>query len=111
VQVIPNVQFLSGQEVINLETSADRTSITGVHLRERGHLDRLTTINAELIIDASGRSSKLAQWLRELDYTLPETGETRATIGYSSRYYQMPPHFDRHLGAILAEGSTEEGIY
>lgn len=111
VQRLPNVHFLSGQEVIDLETSSDHSRITGVHLRERGHTERQTTIKAGLVIDSSGRSSKLAQWLRELGYTLPETGETRATIGYSSRYYRMPPHFDRQLGAILTEGSYEKGIY
>ncbi len=111
VQALPNVRFLSGQEVIALEISADRTRITGVHLRKRGHRDRQTTIKVGLVIDASGRSSKLAQWLCELGYTLPEPGEARASIGYSSRYYQMPPHFNRHLGAILTEGSPNKGIY
>ncbi len=111
VQMLPNVHFLGGQEVIALESNTDQKRITGVHLRERGQRDRQTTIKAELVVDASGRSSKLAQWLRELGYTVPETGETRATIGYSSRYYHMPPNFDRHLGAILTEGSTDQGTY
>jgi len=109
VHALPNVRFLPSQEVIGLEISPDRDRITGVSLRERGHLERQTTITADLVIDASGRSSKLPSWLQELGYTLPETGEVRGDLGYSTRHYQAPPHSARNWGVIMAEGSPSTG--
>jgi 2-polyprenyl-6-methoxyphenol hydroxylase-like FAD-dependent oxidoreductase len=112
VQALPNVRFLTGQEVIGLEISADQPWITGVQLRERGHLEQRTTIKAQLVLDASGRSSKLAQWLQELGYTLPEPEEMRASIGYSTRYYQIPPHFAEKPDVFfVTEGSPAKGAF
>ena len=111
VQALPNVRFLPSQEVIGLEVSPDRDRITGVLLRERGHLERQTTITAELVIDASGRSSKLASWLQELGYTLPETGQVRGDLGYSTRHYQAPPDFAGNWSVIMAEGSPSKGTF
>jgi 2-polyprenyl-6-methoxyphenol hydroxylase-like FAD-dependent oxidoreductase len=111
VQALPNVRFLTGYEVIDLETSTDQGRITGVHLRERGHLEQRTTIKAELVVDASGRSSKLTHWLRELGYTLLEPEVVHSSIGYSSRYYQAPPHFGEKQGTVVSEGSSDKEIY
>jgi 2-polyprenyl-6-methoxyphenol hydroxylase-like FAD-dependent oxidoreductase len=44
VQALPNVRFLPNQEVIGLQISPDRDRITGMLLRERGHLEQQTTI-------------------------------------------------------------------
>src|SRR5258708_23866640 len=66
VQALPNVRFLYHQEVTGLATTADCLRVTGIHIRERGQLEQQTTLSGDLVIEASGHSSKLRQWLAAL---------------------------------------------
>ncbi|WP_201392714.1 NAD(P)/FAD-dependent oxidoreductase [Ktedonobacter sp. SOSP1-52] len=59
VQALAGVRFLSHQDVIGLVASPDRKRITGICVREHGQLVERTTLAADLIVDASGCSSKL----------------------------------------------------
>ncbi|MDF2002164.1 FAD-dependent oxidoreductase [Bacillus pumilus] len=48
-------------------------------------------MKADLVIDTSGRMSKLPKWLKDAGLTLPQTDELSVFLGYSTRYYQIPP--------------------
>ena len=48
-------------------------------------------MSADLVIDTSGRMSKLPKWLKRAGRTLPQTDELIVSLGYSTRYYQIPP--------------------
>lgn len=90
VQALSNVRFLYQQEVIDLEISVDRARITGVHARQRGQLEQQAFLEADLVVEASGRSSRLPQWLQKLGFQLPEEERLVSSIGYSTRYYKIP---------------------
>ncbi len=109
VQAISNVRFLLHHEVTGLETSADHTHITGVHIRPRGQLEQQTTLSADLVVEASGRSSKLPSWLSALGYTLAEDERVTANIGYSTRYYKVPSDKRATISVILVEGDPATG--
>jgi 2-polyprenyl-6-methoxyphenol hydroxylase-like FAD-dependent oxidoreductase len=110
VQAIPHIRFLYHYEVTGLATNADRTSITGVHIRERGQLEQQTTLAADLVIEASGRSSKLPQWLTTLGYQLPEDEYVTSAIGYSTRYYKMLPD-KQNVGVIVIDPDPATGNF
>jgi 2-polyprenyl-6-methoxyphenol hydroxylase-like FAD-dependent oxidoreductase len=105
VQAIPNVRFLYHQEVIGLETSSDRTTITGVHIRERGQLEHRATLSADLVVETSGRSSRLPSWLTALGYELPEDERIKANIGYTTRNYKVPAKRGGNVAVIVVEAS------
>jgi 2-polyprenyl-6-methoxyphenol hydroxylase-like FAD-dependent oxidoreductase len=107
VQALPRVQLLTNQEVIGLYTNADQTRVTGISIRQRGHLDEQTILQADLVIDASGRTSKLTQWLEALGYEVPENEQVHSSIGYSTRLYQLPEGANDEWGAV--GGLTEHG--
>lgn len=109
VQAISNVRFLLHQEVTGLETNADHTRITGIHIRRRGQIEQQTTLSADLIVEASGRSSKLSSWLSALGYELPEDERVTADIGYSTRYYKVPSDERDSISVILVEGDPATG--
>ncbi|GHO47057.1 FAD-dependent oxidoreductase [Ktedonospora formicarum] len=109
VQALPNVRFLYHQEVTSLETSLDRTRITGVHIRQRGQIERQETLMADLIVVASGRSSKLPQWLTALGYKLPEDERLISAIGYSTRYYKAPEQKKGQVPLIVIENDHTKG--
>lgn len=91
VQRIPHVQFLARHDVVRLNTSTDRCTITGVVVRERGSLEQETTFPSDLVVDTSGRFSKLPQWLADMDYEVPSPDLLKVNLGYSTQRFQVPP--------------------
>jgi 2-polyprenyl-6-methoxyphenol hydroxylase-like FAD-dependent oxidoreductase len=91
----PGVLFIHEREVVGLCTDERRTHVTGVQLRTRnGHaLDQGTVIEANLVVDASGRSSRAPQWLAALGYPPPAETSINAHAGYATRIYQRPTDF------------------
>lgn len=72
----------------------DQTTVTGVQVSERGKSEQVRTLNADLIVDASGRSSKLVNWLQDQGYDVPDSDRLKvsldivlAAIRFPSTYY------------------------
>lgn len=95
VRKIPNVRILTEHDVIGLHTTPNHTAVTGVEVRQRG-LGMKHDYMADLVVDASGRASKLTQWLTEFGYDVPHPDRMKAAIGYSTRRYNVPAH-KKHL--------------
>ncbi|MGW1044946.1 FAD-dependent oxidoreductase [Streptomyces sp. NPDC002547] len=72
-------------EALGLESSGDR--VTGVRIRSA---DSTGSLPADLVVDASGRSSRAPVWLAELG--LPPVLERKvdAGVAYASRIYRAP---------------------
>lgn len=92
VKEIPNVRFLPKHDVICLLTTPDQTTVTGVQVRERGKIGQEKTLTADIVFDTSGRSSKLAKWLEDLGYDVPNPDLLKVDLGYSTRRYKVPSH-------------------
>jgi 2-polyprenyl-6-methoxyphenol hydroxylase-like FAD-dependent oxidoreductase len=45
---------------------------------------------ADLVVDASGRTSRVDAWLEELGYGIADTTKVNAFWGYTSRFYELP---------------------
>ncbi|MBD2868597.1 FAD-dependent oxidoreductase [Paenibacillus arenilitoris] len=90
VRAIPNVRFLPRHEVIRLTTTADRSAVIGVQVRNRDRSGTGEAVTADLVIDASGRSSKLAAWLADLGYEVPKPDLLKVALGYSTMRYKVP---------------------
>lgn len=86
------IQFIVKSDVVNLLAGESRTRITGVrvHHRDTGSTEN---VQADLIVDASGRESKTPQWLEALDYARPTKTWVNSFLGYSSRLYRRPKNF------------------
>ncbi|MEZ4731695.1 MAG: FAD-dependent monooxygenase [Caldilineaceae bacterium] len=97
----PQLQFLPGQEVLGLSTDEGGQRVTGVHLRERvAGGPRETFLPADLVVDASGRSSQTPRWLAQLGYTPPEEISVNAFPGYATRIYRRPTDFSAKWKAL-----------
>jgi 2-polyprenyl-6-methoxyphenol hydroxylase-like FAD-dependent oxidoreductase len=66
--------------------STGRISGVKIH-RAPGTEDRL---DAELVVDASGRGSRTPQWLDQLGFGKPIETEVGVDVGYASRFYRRP---------------------
>src|SRR5215469_5675039 len=105
------LHLLERQEVIGLLASSDKTVVIGVRMRERnGAIDpqATTELHANLVVDASGRSSHAPQWLEELGYAVPAETVINAFLGYASRYYAVPLDPQRDWHGVTVQGSPQE---
>lgn len=85
-----NIDFRFQTDVQAYVLSQDGRRITGVEVSSRAqHLTE--TISAELVVDASGRSSKTAEYLAALGYPTPQQSVVNAYLGYATRWYKLPP--------------------
>jgi 2-polyprenyl-6-methoxyphenol hydroxylase-like FAD-dependent oxidoreductase len=51
-------------------------------------------VEADLVVDASGRGSRLPEWLVALGFPSPREDAVRIELGYASCLYQPPADFD-----------------
>ena len=82
------VQIEERCSVAGLLTSADGTRVTGVRVTDGGGERELA---ADLVVDATGRTSKLPAWLEALGYPAPEQEAVHVGIGYATRQYTRRP--------------------
>lgn len=61
-----------------------------------------TTVQADLIIDASGRGSRLPHWLGELGIPLAEPLTVDAHLGYACRMYRCIGDMPINTGVVIA---------
>ncbi len=88
----PGIELRTGWRAVGLRTDA-HGSVTGavVETTDEGVEEAL---DADLIVDATGRSSRAANWLAELGFDSPDETVINGFWGYSTRYYRLPPGWD-----------------
>jgi len=82
----PNVTFLTNSVVDSLFSAGER--VTGV--RYTPHGGESAAMEADLVVDASGRNSKAPEWLKALGYDTPPETVVKSYIGYATCWYEMP---------------------
>jgi 2-polyprenyl-6-methoxyphenol hydroxylase-like FAD-dependent oxidoreductase len=88
VGALPRVSFAERREVLALTTTADRTRVTGVRLRNL--VDETDeTIAAALVVDATGRGSRVPVWLEELGYPKVREERIKIGLGYTTQHYRL----------------------
>jgi 2-polyprenyl-6-methoxyphenol hydroxylase-like FAD-dependent oxidoreductase len=89
VAALPEVEIRGGVSVVGLCARAEAGSscpvVTGVRAAFGSHFE------ADLIVDASGRRSRIRHWLAELGARRPREESEPCGIFYSSRFYRGRP--------------------
>jgi 2-polyprenyl-6-methoxyphenol hydroxylase-like FAD-dependent oxidoreductase len=87
------VRFAEGCDVIALLPDA-QNGVAGVRVRSRGQANAGPSepydLHADLVVDASGRSSRTPDWLQALGYPRAQETVINAFLGYASRVYARP---------------------
>jgi flavin-dependent dehydrogenase len=86
---------LEGHEVTALVPRG--RDVAGVELRSGDVVD------ADLVVDATGRGSRAPAWLAALGYPAPPETLVDPLLGYASRYYAIPPGFDPGWKALYLQ--------
>jgi 2-polyprenyl-6-methoxyphenol hydroxylase-like FAD-dependent oxidoreductase len=84
VVALPTTDLVVG-DVQGLEApTPDR--VTGVRVRRRD--EAIETLDADLVVDASGRGSRMPHWLQELGCGAPPESEVKVDVGYATRFFE-----------------------
>jgi 2-polyprenyl-6-methoxyphenol hydroxylase-like FAD-dependent oxidoreductase len=91
VMASKRVQVIEKHEVVNLLASSDKRAVTGIQMRARNReapAEReIVDLEADLVVDTSGRDSPFPSWLESLGYPAPPETVINPFFGYSSRAY------------------------
>ncbi|WP_147268102.1 FAD-dependent oxidoreductase [Spongiactinospora rosea] len=85
----PEVRIMDGHQAGDLV--GDAGAVTGVEVTPRGAGGRAMTMAADLVADASGRSSHLPGRLAAIGLPPPAEQRVDARVGYASRAYHIDP--------------------
>ncbi|MFF4205686.1 hypothetical protein ACFYZ8_34115 [Streptomyces sp. NPDC001668] len=82
---LPNVRFIAGRGQ-GLLIQGDR--VRGVRYAPNGHQLETTTLTADLVVDAMGRSSRLSAWLEQEGWPVPPLDRMRIDLGYATATFR-----------------------
>jgi len=99
VRGMSNMAVLGGQEVVGLVGTA--AAIRGVLVKPRGGHEAVH-MPADLVVDATGRSSRLGEWLEDLGLPRAPEERVRVDLTYTSCVYRRTPEQARGLKGIVA---------
>ncbi|UPV76896.1 FAD-dependent monooxygenase (plasmid) [Halorussus limi] len=87
VSELDGVHIRSGCQVTDYFLDDTATVVEGVVVRDGS--DR-TNVTADLVVDATGRTSRTPTWLENHGYTPPELDEVRIDVAYSTTFIERP---------------------
>jgi 2-polyprenyl-6-methoxyphenol hydroxylase-like FAD-dependent oxidoreductase len=110
VAALPNVTIRDGVEVRRL-LADDPATVTGVEIApaDGGPAERMTS---DLVVDATGKVTKLPEWLAALGYAPPVEERVRCRMAYLTRRWRLDAAADtgRVLSVIAPAETPHFGV-
>ena len=91
VRALPTVEIVDRCEAVGLATTATRDRVTGVRILRRAAGGAEETLEADLVLDATGRSGRTPAWLATLGYEQPTEEQLAIHVKYASRHLRLRP--------------------
>jgi 2-polyprenyl-6-methoxyphenol hydroxylase-like FAD-dependent oxidoreductase len=89
VRALPTVEIVDRCEVVGLVTSPARDRVTGVRILRRAAAEE--TVNADLVVDATGRGGRTPAWLSTTGYDPPVEDQLTIQLKYATRHLRLRP--------------------
>ncbi|MCP2336092.1 FAD-dependent oxidoreductase [Actinomadura rupiterrae] len=89
VAALPNVAFRERVAVRGLVSGPGGTRVTGVRFGPDGEPGPDETLDADLVVDATGRGSRAPGWVQNLGYPRPAEEHIRIDLTYTSRFFKL----------------------
>jgi len=91
IRRLSNVELIERADAIGFETKrSDSLGVTGVKVSPRDS-GAPFTLTGDLIVDASGRSTKCPAWIEAMGLPMPAETVVDSHTGYASRWYKVNP--------------------
>ncbi|WP_436928722.1 FAD-dependent oxidoreductase [Halosimplex halobium] len=99
------VRLRDGCQFVGYRTDETETAVTGVTVREDGAVDE---IDADLVVDATGRASRTPEWLADHGFAAPPEDRVGIDLQYASLRIERPPG-DRRMISVPADPPETRG--
>jgi len=90
VRALPTVEVVDRCDVVGLVTTVARDRVTGARIL-RGANGVEETLDADLVLDATGRSGRATAWLATIGYDLPPEEQLPIQVKYATRHLRLRP--------------------
>lgn len=100
---LDGVELLDGWSARELTTTDDRRRVTGVRLRSEADAGEERVLDADLVVDTTGRGSPSPRWLEALGYGAPEEESLKVDVHYTSRLFRRDPRDLGGCGNVLVD--------
>ncbi|MGH8823004.1 MAG: FAD-dependent oxidoreductase [Jiangellaceae bacterium] len=91
VRALPQVEIVDRCEVLELITTAARDRVTGVRVLHLAADGAEESLDADLVIDATGRGGRMRAWLATIGYDQPPEEQLTIQLKYASRHLRLRP--------------------
>jgi 2-polyprenyl-6-methoxyphenol hydroxylase-like FAD-dependent oxidoreductase len=103
VSALPNVTLRDRVRVEQLIPDGFRRRVVGIQLTNR-MTDRTEILPTDLVVDATGRGSRMPQWLEDLGYAAPRKDRVDVQLSYATRIYRRRPgDFENAMAVIVTQ--------
>ena len=100
LRAIRNVTLLVDHDIVGLTVTANRRRVTGVRVLDRRPRQDVT-LDADLVVDATGRGSRTPAWLEYLGYDRPREDHVAMQLTYVSQLLRMAPDALHEQGFVI----------
>lgn len=98
VGALANVAFIEETDIVALVTTPDQRRVRGVRIHRRAEGSSEETLDADLIVDATGRGSRTPTWLEIFGYPRVREDTVKIELAYTTRRYRLSPdHFGKDI--------------
>jgi 2-polyprenyl-6-methoxyphenol hydroxylase-like FAD-dependent oxidoreductase len=87
----PGVQIVAGCDAVGLASAGRGQRVSGVTILPRRDGAASSVLPADLVVDATGRSSRAPLWMAELGYHGPAEEQCGLGASFASRLYRREP--------------------
>lgn len=105
VTELDGVQLRSSHHFTEYETTGNDKAVCGVRVRNENTEEE--TLAAEVVVDATGRTSQTPDWLENHGYSAPPEDEVEVDIAYSTAVIDRPPGDTRAIKTLPHQSSHE----
>ena len=81
---MPGCHSYAKRTVLHVQFQQFSCNCAGVHLKNG------QTVEADLVVDASGKDSGVSKWLEKLGHAVPDTISVASGLRYTYRMYEIP---------------------
>ncbi|MFV2194664.1 FAD-dependent oxidoreductase [Nocardiopsis sp. LOL_012] len=85
---LSNVSSLEGYDIVDLRSTDDHSRVTGVRVQPTGG-GPLEEVDADLVVDATGRGSRTPVWLERMGYPRVTEERKKIGLGYVTQHYRL----------------------
>ncbi|WP_459191603.1 FAD-dependent oxidoreductase [Halosimplex sp. J119] len=108
VRELDPVRLRGGCRFVDYRTDDGATAITGVAVRDGD--GPTEAIDADLVVDATGRTSRTPEWLADNGYPAPREDRVEIDLQYSSLRVERPPGDRRMINVPLDAPRTRGAV-